>query len=437
MKRVSTYSLALALAFGASTMIATQPAAAMQEAEQASFDASQLSDAVREQAGTAQQILNGEAPDLASAEQVLTGAEAAVSNNHDRYFVGTLLLQLSVAMQNSAAADEAIIPIQRRGLQLAVDSGLLAPDQHARYLRFLGGMAETPEQALNAFRSAAEANPNDAEVQIQLARALFNAGETAAGYEAAERAIELAARNGVAFDQTWFGVPLNAAYNARDVNQALRFGHLWVENQPSEQSWREALRIYQYAGRLGDQANLDALRLMRTTGSLDADGYDEYIELATRRGYFGEALAAYDEGTSSGGLTADAARRAEIAGRIDEDRSSLDSVASDARGAATGEPAMNTADAYVGYGNYDPAIALYRTALEKGGVDAGTVNLRLGRALYEAGRMDGAREAFAAVTGNRAGLARFWQIWLDQQAGGAAAPEAAPEAEAEAETTAE
>ncbi|MFN2259259.1 MAG: tetratricopeptide repeat protein, partial [Parasphingopyxis sp.] len=116
----------------------------------------------------------------------------------------------------------------------------------------------------------------------------------------------------------------------------------------------------------------------------------------------------------------------------------------DARSAATGETAMNTADAYVGYGDYEPAIALYRTALEKGGVDAGTVNLRLGRALYEAGRMDGAREAFAAVSGDRAGLARFWQIWIDQQSGGGAAAaepaaetEAETEAEADAETTAE
>ncbi|MCA1749487.1 MAG: hypothetical protein LC634_08140, partial [Sphingomonadales bacterium] len=67
---------------------------------------------------------------------------------------------------------------------------------------------------------------------------------------------------------------------------------------------------------------------MRTTDALDVGGYDEYVELAARRGYFGEALTVYDEGTGSGGLTADAARRAEIAGRVDEDRSSLGSVAS-------------------------------------------------------------------------------------------------------------
>lgn len=438
MRLVSTYSLALALAFGASAMVATQPASAMQEeGEQAGFDQSQMSDTVREQAGAAQQILAGEAPDMAAVEQALNTAEAAIANNHDRYFVGALLLQLSVKMQQEGASNEQIIPLQRRGLQLSVDSGLLDSEQHARYLRFLGGMAESPEQALQAFQAAADANPNDAEVQIQLARALFNAGNMQAGYDAAERAIQLAARNGVEFDQTWFGVPLNAAYNARDVAQALRFGHLWVENQPSEQSWREALRIYQYAGRLGDQANLDALRLMHTTGSLDAEGYDEYIELSTRRGYFGEALAAYDEAVSSGALTADSARRAEIAGRVEEDRSNLDSVAADARAAATGEAALSTADAYVGYGDYEAAVPLYRTALEKGGVDAGTVNLRLARALYEAGRLDGAREALGAVSGDRAGLARFWEIWVDQQSGNAAGAGAPAEPAPEAEPTGE
>ncbi|MCA1749488.1 MAG: hypothetical protein LC634_08145 [Sphingomonadales bacterium] len=228
MKRVSTYSLALPLAisgagFGFATPVAAQgyggsepPPTGQQfenqndenrnrdsereEQQAGSFDASQLSNAVREQAGAAQQILGGEAPDLAAVEQALTAAEAAIANNHDRFFVGSLLLQLSVQKQQGGATNEQIIPIQRRGLQLAVDSGLLAADQHARYLRFLGGMAENPEQALAAFRAAAEANPNDAEVHIQLARALFNAGETAAGYDAAERAIQLADQNGVAFD---------------------------------------------------------------------------------------------------------------------------------------------------------------------------------------------------------------------------------------------
>lgn len=419
MKRVSTYSLALAMAFGASATVAVQPASAMQEdAAEPAFDPSELTPEIRQVAGAAQQALTAETPDLDAAQESLQAAAAGVSNPHEQFFVGQLLLQLSVARQNNGASNEVVIPIQRQGLQLAVDSGLLPAEQHARYWRFLGGMAETPEEQLRAFQAAVDANPADAESQIQLARAKFNAGDMAGGYAAAEQALSAARAAGMEIDQTWFGVPLNAAYQNRNVEQALKYGQMWVETSPSDQSWREALRIYQYAGRLEDQANLDLLRLMRATGSMDAEAYDEYVELAARRGFFGEAMSVYEEGTSAGTLTADAARRAEIAERLEEDRSSLPSLRAEAAGAASGQPVLGTADAFAGYGQYEPAIELYRLALEKGGVDTGTVNLRLARALIEQNRHDEARQALEAVTGNRAGLARYWQIWLDQQAGG-------------------
>jgi hypothetical protein len=41
------------------------------------------------------------------------------------------------------------------------------------------------------------------------------------------------------------------------------------------------------------------------------------------------------------------------------------------------------------------------------------VNTRLGMALAMAGRKDEAKQAFSAVTGPRAGLAKYWLIYLD------------------------
>jgi Flp pilus assembly protein TadD len=59
---------------------------------------------------------------------------------------------------------------------------------------------------------------------------------------------------------------------------------------------------------------------------------------------------------------------------------------------------------------------LFRLAQKKGGIDADTVQTRLGIALARLGQKDAAREAFKAVTGaERKEIANFWLLYLDQQ----------------------
>ena len=78
--------------------------------------------------------------------------------------------------------------------------------------------------------------------------------------------------------------------------------------------------------------------------------------------------------------------------------------------------ASATADAYLAYGQDAKAIALYKTALTKGGVDVDAVNTRMGIAMVRSGDKVGARTAFMAVKGAaRTEIAAFWMLWLDQQ----------------------
>jgi hypothetical protein len=60
-------------------------------------------------------------------------------------------------------------------------------------------------------------------------------------------------------------------------------------------------------------------------------------------------------------------------------------------------------------------VPLYRAALQKGGVDPGIANLRLGLALALADNRAEAETAFRAVTGTRAELASLWLAWLAQR----------------------
>jgi hypothetical protein len=99
-------------------------------------------------------------------------------------------------------------------------------------------------------------------------------------------------------------------------------------------------------------------------------------------------------------------------GRIAADRASLAAAEKAALAGAAAKGAMSTGDAYLGYGDYAKAAAMYRAALTKSGADTSLANLRLGIALGRSGDKAGATAALNAVTGPRAGIAKLWLAWL-------------------------
>ena len=204
-----------------------------------------------------------------------------------------------------------------------------------------------------------------------------------------------------------------------------------LREHPSAQNWNEVLRVYQTAGRLEDQPNLDLLRLMRATNGLDVNSINEYVRLAAQRGLPREAQVIYQGSVAGGAIPANEEVASEIASNISGDQAGLAESEAASRSSANGRVALNTADAYASYGNTSKALELYQLAIDKGGVDAGVVNLRRGALYYAANQTDQARAAFEAVTGDRAPHAAFWLQWLDEQAGANAAPAAAEPASAE------
>src|SRR3546814_12532964 len=75
---------------------------------------------------------------------------------------------------------------------------------------------------------------------------------------------------------------------------------------PTPKNWRSLLRGYQDTHKaLSKAENLDLMRLMRQTGSLDSEyDYSEYAEAAFSSGLPGEAKAIIDEGRSKGKVVA-------------------------------------------------------------------------------------------------------------------------------------
>jgi tetratricopeptide (TPR) repeat protein len=246
-------------------------------------------------------------------------------------------------------------------------------------------------------------------------------GKPAEAVEALEAAIAKQSAAGQVVPTQWYGRGLSIAMSAKQNDPATqarlaaatgRIAQSWIAAYPTKTNWRDALIIYRDVNKIDPDQELDLMRLMRTAGALKGErDYMDYV-LAIYLKFPGEAKALLEEGSAAGFVNLGAGNPKEIytivKGKIAADKASLSKTAS------TGKNALSTGDAYLGYGDWATAADLYRMALTKGGVDANVVNTRLGMALARAGQKDAARQAFAQVTGPRAGLAKYWTIYLDK-----------------------
>jgi tetratricopeptide (TPR) repeat protein len=152
----------------------------------------------------------------------------------------------------------------------------------------------------------------------------------------------------------------------------------------------------------------------------DERSHTEIARYLLQKGLSGEAKSLLEEGASKNLVSRTNPTVRELLNqattRATADRPTLASSEGKANAAANGRIAANTGDAYMGYGDYAKAAAMYRVALNKGDVDTNLVNTRLGMSLAMAGDKAGAKTAFSAVTGPRAELARYWILWLDKRA---------------------
>ncbi|QLC24193.1 tetratricopeptide repeat protein [Parasphingopyxis algicola] len=459
MKMVSTYTLALALAVSGSAVAWTSPAEAQNygtppapppqqssdrrstassEGEVAEFDPGEISDGVRAAVVAAQTALEAEEGagpvDTAAVQSQLEAAVPLIQNQDDRFIMGQLMLQLAAKIQQQGGANEQIQPVQLQGLRLALDSNRVALERRPTYWLAIGNAANSAGDnagAIEAYQNVLRYDPDNADALIQTALAHFNTDNRAAGYESAAAAFAALRAAGQEIPSSWHTVPFRAAYQTNDVPRVVQFGTALLASHPSPQNWNEVLRVYQTAGRLEDQPNLDLLRLMRATNGLDAASINEYVRLAAQRGLPREAQNVYTASVAGGAIPANQEIATELTSNVTADQAGLAESEATARSSAAGRVALNTADAYASYGENTKALELYDLALEKGGVDTGVVNLRKGALFYSMGQTAEARAAFEAVTGDREPHAAFWLQWLDEQAGATAAPAPAEPASAE------
>ncbi|MCW2350365.1 hypothetical protein [Sphingobium sp. B12D2B] len=430
MRLFNTTALTITLAAFAAGAFATAPASAQsrdgKQAEQSSAPKISLSRSFQKGAVEAQELVKKQ--DFAGAKAKLDEIQSTATKPDDRYFFGSLLLQVGINQKDEA--------IQRQALEAMIDSGMTPATEVAKFHYFVGQFAfnaKQYDQARTHFQSAIDGGYGGPTPDVLIANTYFNEAQdqivnnqfTDAGKAKVEqglphlkRAIELQKASGQPVDASWYNKGLSMAVFAKSPTLS-DWTKLALPVSGTPDNWALVLRMLQdeYPNATRDES-IDIMRLMAATKSLkSAYNYNEYAEAANRLGLPGEVKAVIDQGRSSGvlsGTTLSDLYQVATSG-ITQDRASLATSEKSAASAATGKPAANTASAFMSYGDNAKAVTLYRLALQKGGVDADEVNTRLGIALARSGDKAGALEAFGKVsgTGVRKRTADLWTVWLN------------------------
>jgi len=355
------------------------------------------------------------AGDAAVYPGALAAAQAAAKSADEKYLVARM--QFDHARRTSNAAE------QTQAVEAMIASGSATPTE---LFSFHGSVAEAAYKANDfakaeaAFAEMARLQPNNADVLSNLAIVRNRMGKGGDSVQALNQAIAAKLAAGQPVPEEYHKRAFAAAYNAKNFPLANKANHSWLSAYPTSQNWREAMRNFRALVPLDDSAELDRFRLMRAAGALpDARTYTDFAEFLGSKNLAAEAKAVLEEGAAKNVLnrsdTSYTRLMSQVSGRAASERSTLAGSEAKANSASHGRIALNTADAYYGYGEYAKAAALYRTALSKGQVDANLVNTRLGMSLAMAGDKAGATTAFNAVTGPRAELARYWLLWLNNR----------------------
>jgi hypothetical protein len=410
MKLVSSLALGAALALG------TVPSVVFAAKEKpAAAPAMTLSKEFRAAAGPAQAAIKANA---SGAEAQVAAAEAAATTPDDKFVAGQLRLQVGGALKNQA--------MQQKAVMAMLNSGSALGNAELPRLNFYAGQfAYAANDYPTAIKYLTEAdrlkyNGGNEDALLLLAESNFKLNNVPAGLTFVDRAIAGATAVGTKAPEAWYARASSMAYKAKLFSESAKWTRAQVKAYPTVDNWRSALVVYRDGATRDGNLNLDIFRLMRLTKSLAGErDYYEFASLATERGLPGEAKSIIDEGMANNAIPASSRAlnelRAMASSKIAGDQASLAATEKQAAASATGRVASATADAYLGYGQDTKAIALYKTAMSKGGIDADAVNTRMGIAMARSGDKTGARAAFSAVKGARADIAAFWLLWLDQQ----------------------
>ena len=344
----------------------------------------------------------------AAIQAAVQAAQSVAATKEDRYLIGQLQLNAAIAANNDAAAASAIDAIAA--------SSYLDSARVAQLYTTLGKKALQGKQyalADGLIGKAVALQPNSADLLLLQGDARLAAGKKAEALASYQRVIQARSAAGQKPEEDLYKRAVQAAYDAR-LPAASDLALQWVTAYPNAESWRNSIAIYRNTAKPDLESTLDLMRLMRASGSLNrAPDLNLYVTGLVEQSNFIEAQNAVDQALKAPG--ADAAEVQKIAAQLsDKPRVTAADLSAAAKSAQSGMALLRIADRFYGLGDYAKAAEMYRAAKAKG-ADANLVNLRTGIALAASGDKAGAVAALNSVGGARAGVAKYWLLYLQNK----------------------
>ncbi len=356
---------------------------------------------------------------LSAERTMLDAVNAAATVPDDKLQTGRYYLDMGTLSQDTS--------LQRRGLQLMIDSGKTNPADIPKYNFYIGQIAFEAND-LPAAQAALQASINGGynanDIGALLAEVYIAQGQPSVGLDQLLKAIDAKTASGIPAVENWYRRGLGLAYKNKLLDKAALFSNGLVQAYPTKDNWAGAISVLRLVAKYDLQERLDLMRLMARTHSFtEATDYAEFIQAADPRRLPAEVLSVLDEGVKSGKLRATdmfvAEAKTNATVRMKEDQPTLPALEKSAMAPnATGVAIAATADALLSYGMPAKAEALYNVALAKGGVDAQRTITRIGIAQFDQGKFTEAKANFDKVTGIRKPLAQLWSIYAGQKAKG-------------------
>lgn len=425
MKTISRVAVAAALMAGVAGVAVSTPAIAKEKKAADAGPSLKLSKEVQNPASAAQTAIA--AKDYATAATQLATAQAAVKSDDDKYIVAALQLQMEVSKIQDARAGGG--QVSDEPLKAPLDALIANPKTPAadlpkyNYQRgIMAANAKDTQGALAFFQRAQQLGYNDPNLGLQMVKLKMEAGDIAGGSADLEKAIDAQTAAGQKPDEALYRYAIAKTNQKKMGPQTVGWIKRYVVAYPTSKNWRDGIVTYgmtqSSAVTLDKPQKVDLYRLMRSAKALaDQYDYENYAQWTYDMGLPYETKAVLEEGKANGKIPANSSSANDllrVANQAIATEGSLSGVEAKAKAGANGRIAANTGDAYLGMGNWAKAIELYKVALEKGGVDADTVNTRMGIALAGAGDKAAAKAAFALVkTAPRSDIAGLWTLYLD------------------------
>ncbi|TXC69198.1 hypothetical protein FSZ31_09785 [Sphingorhabdus soli] len=417
MRRISGRLLACTMMVGSLALVATPAMAKDKKSNE--VKAPEISTAFRAAGEPVEKAIA--AKDFATANAGIGALEAAAVTPYEKYVAAHFRLQIAASLGDTAQQFKAVETILSTGQ--ADPAELPAMYFYAGNFAFADGKYELATERLT---KALELGYTKNNAQLMLAESYLKTNRLDEAFAIARKAIATARAAGEQVPVDWFNRPASAAQKAGRSADFIDFLALRNQSYPTPENWRNSTILYLQAFKPEKGTTLDALRLLDATGAMQTrQEFYEWATVAADSGLPGESVKAYEAGLKAGAIAKSDAEFAKLskdqASEIAKDKGELGEAERAAAASATGKIASATGDAWLGYGDYAKAVAMYRLALQKGGVDLEATNTRLGIALAQSGDDVGAQQAFAAVTGPRASLARLWSAYVAQKLAASAA----------------